>query len=240
MDENLKVLDELIRTSREYRDVIEDIESYNLSEELMNFTKNINRVIQNISDFIYNKRHDILFFYKIQKEKTIKDTSLCHDANYIFHTYQEYYDGLVDYIKKINEAIMSSSGISKEEYVNIIKKIDSVIEKDSSFLDSFEKKESNIDELIVNVECAIDLIPCLKKYRDNIDILTKIRTHNQDIKILFTKLYINSVVNFAYIMEDLITMSYDKIKYIIEGEKDDYENKPVTVGDPTSEGFKMW
>ena len=163
VDENLNTLDELVRTSREYRDILADIENFKYGERIAEFIERMDGSIKEIKDIIYDVRQEVLSFYKAQKEGNVKGTKESKDSNYFFHSYQEYYEGLIDYIKKINEAILKSNGVDNEEKINIIKKLDAVIEKDNQFKDSIEMKDCDLSELILNIETAIDVIPFLEK-----------------------------------------------------------------------------
>lgn len=227
MDENLNTLDELVRTSREYRDILSDIESFKIGEEVANFIERVDDGIKFIKDFIYGVRQDVLSFYKEQKEGNIKGTKPAKDSNYFFHSYQEYYDGLMDYIKKINEAILKSTALDNEEKINIIKKLDAVIEKDNQFKDSIELKESNLSELILNIETSVDVIPYLEKCKNNISTITKLRTLDDDIRIMFVRLYISSVTNFMLEIDSQIRDSFYKAKTLISPPSPEEENAVV-------------
>lgn len=215
MDENLNTLDELVRTSREYRDILADIENFKYGERIAEFIERMDGSIKEIKDIIYDVRQEVLSFYKAQKEGNVKGTKESKDSNYFFHSYQEYYEGLIDYIKKINEAILKSNGVDNEEKINIIKKLDAVIEKDNQFKDSIEMKECDLSELILNIETAIDVIPFLEKCKNNISTITKIRTLDEDIRVMFARLYTNSVTNFACEIEQQIRDSIYKAKTLV-------------------------
>ena len=215
MDENLNTLDELVRTSREYRDILADIENFKYGERIAEFIERMDGSIKEIKDIIYDVRQEVLSFYKAQKEGNVKGTKESKDSNYFFHSYQEYYEGLIDYIKKINEAILKSNGVDNEEKINIIKKLDAVIEKDNQFKDSIELKECDLSELILNIETAIDVIPFLEKCKNNISTITKIRTLDEDIRVMFARLYTNSVTNFAWEIEQQIRDSIYKAKTLV-------------------------
>lgn len=215
MDENLNTLDELVRTSREYRDILADIENFKYGERIAEFIERMDGSIKEIKDIIYDVRQEVLSFYKAQKEGNVKGTKESKDSNYFFHSYQEYYEGLIDYIKKINEAILKSNGVDNEEKINIIKKLDAVIEKDNQFKDSIEMKECDLSELILNIETAIEVIPFLEKCKNNISTIAKIRTLDEDIRVMFARLYTNSVTNFAWEIEQQIRDSIYKAKTLI-------------------------
>lgn len=239
MDENLNTLDELVRTSREYRDILADIENFKYGERIAEFIERMDGSIKEIKDIIYDVRQEVLSFYKAQKEGNVKGTKESKDSNYFFHSYQEYYEGLIDYIKKINEAILKSNGVDNEEKINIIKKLDAVIEKDNQFKDSIEMKECDLSELILNIETAIDVIPFLEKCKNNISTITKIRTLDEDIRVMFARLYTNSVTNFAWEIEQQIRDSIYKAKTLVTPPTPE-EGKKGVVCFTKDDELKIW
>ena len=238
MDENLNTLDELVRTSREYRDILADIENFKYGEQIAEFIERMDGSIKEIKDIIYDARQEVLSFYKAQKEGNVKGTKESKDSNYFFHSYQEYYEGLIDYIKKINEAILKSNGVDNEEKINIIKKLDAVIEKDNQFKDSIELKECDLSELILNIETAIDVIPFLEKCKNNISTITKIRTLDEDIRVMFARLYTNSVTNFAWEIEQQIRDSIYKAKTLVTPPSPEEEKSVVCF--TKEDELKIW
>ena len=238
MDENLNTLDELVRTSREYRDILADIENFKYGERIAEFIERMDGSIKEIKDIIYDVRQEVLSFYKAQKEGNVKGTKESKDSNYFFHSYQEYYEGLIDYIKKINEAILKSNGVDNEEKINIIKKLDAVIEKDNQFKDSIELKECDLSELILNIETAIDVIPFLEKCKNNISTITKIRTLDEDIRVMFARLYTNSVTNFAWEIEQQIRDSIYKAKTLVSPPSPEEEKSVVCF--TKEDELKIW
>ena len=238
MDENLNTLDELVRTSREYRDILADIENFKYGERISEFIERMDGSIKEIKDIIYDVRQEVLSFYKAQKEGNVKGTKESKDSNYFFHSYQEYYEGLIDYIKKINEAILKSNGVDNEEKINIIKKLDAVIEKDNQFKDSIELKECDLSELILNIETAIDVIPFLEKCKNNISTITKIRTLDEDIRVMFARLYTNSVTNFAWEIEQQIRDSIYKAKTLVTPPSPEEEKSVVCF--TKEDELKIW
>lgn len=238
MDENLNTLDELVRTSREYRDILADIENFKYGERIAEFIERMDGSIKEIKDIIYDVRQEVLSFYKAQKEGNVKGTKESKDSNYFFHSYQEYYEGLIDYIKKINEAILKSNGVDNEEKINIIKKLDAVIEKDNQFKDSIEMKECDLSELILNIETAIDVIPFLEKCKNNISTITKIRTLDEDIRVMFARLYTNSVTNFAWEIEQQIRDSIYKAKTLVTPPSPEEEKSGVCF--TKEDELKIW
>lgn len=238
MDENLNTLDELVRTSREYRDILADIENFKYGERIAEFIERMDGSIKEIKDIIYDVRQEVLSFYKAQKEGNVKGTKESKDSNYFFHSYQEYYEGLIDYIKKINEAILKSNGVDNEEKINIIKKLDAVIEKDNQFKDSIELKECDLSELILNIETAIDVIPFLEKCKNNISTITKIRTLDEDIRVMFARLYTNSVTNFAWEIEQQIRDSIYKAKTLVTPPSPEEEKSVVCF--TKEDELKIW
>lgn len=238
MDENLNTLDELVRTSREYRDILADIENFKYGERIAEFIERMDGSIKEIKDIIYDVRQEVLSFYKAQKEGNVKGTKESKDSNYFFHSYQEYYEGLIDYIKKINEAILKSNGVDNEEKINIIKKLDAVIEKDNQFKDSIEMKECDLSELILNIETAIDVIPFLEKCKNNISTIAKIRTLDEDIRVMFARLYTNSVTNFAWEIEQQIRDSIYKAKTLVTPPSPEEEKSVVCF--TKEDELKIW
>ena len=238
MDENLNTLDELVRTSREYRDILADIENFKYGERIAEFIERMDGSIKEIKDIIYDVRQEVLSFYKAHKEGNVKGTKESKDSNYFFHSYQEYYEGLIDYIKKINEAILKSNGVDNEEKINIIKKLDAVIEKDNQFKDSIEMKDCDLSELILNIETAIDVIPFLEKCKNNISTITKIRTLDEDIRVMFARLYTNSVTNFACEIEQQIRDSIYKAKTLVTPPSPEEEKSVVCF--TKEDELKIW
>lgn len=238
MDENLNTLDELVRTSREYRDILADIENFKYGERIAEFIERVEGSIKEIKDIIYDVRQEVLSFYKAQKEGNVKGTKESKDSNYFFHSYQEYYEGLIDYIKKINEAILKSNGVDNEEKINIIKKLDAVIEKDNQFKDSIEMKDCDLSELILNIETAIDVIPFLEKCKNNISTIAKIRTLDEDIRVMFARLYTNSVTNFAWEIEQQIRDSIYKAKTLVTPPSPEEEKSVVCF--TKEDELKIW
>ena len=238
MDENLNTLDELVRTSREYRDILADIENFKYGERIAEFIERMDGSIKEIKDIIYDVRQEVLSFYKAQKEGNVKGTKESKDSNYFFHSYQEYYEGLIDYIKKINEAILKSNGVDNEEKINIIKKLDAVIEKDNQFKDSIEMKDCDLSELILNIETAIDVIPFLEKCKNNISTIAKIRTLDEDIRVMFARLYTNSVTNFAWEIEQQIRDSIYKAKTLVTPPSPEEEKSVVCF--TKEDELKIW
>ena len=76
-------------------------------------------------------------------------------------------------------------------------------------------KECDLSELILNIETAIDVIPFLEKCKNNISTITKIRTLDEDIRVMFARLYTNSVTNFACEIEQQIRDSIYKAKTLV-------------------------
>ena len=169
MTDDNKVLEDLARCSREFRDITGKIDTVDIDVVITNYRKYISHIENDIKRWMLSSKDSIINFYSLIKNGDMKNKEIClPDTNYLIHSYQDYYAGLLSYLKEISNIVRKDFNPDKK--IELIRKLGLANSKDESFTDLCgEEKDVTFSDAILNIECILDLIETINTIKNDLD-----------------------------------------------------------------------
>lgn len=218
-DEN-KIIEDLKRCLSDFREFTEKLEIINISVVIGNHLQDLANVPTGLKDELYDSKEDIKKMYKIindnepESKKTVKVT----DVNYLIHSYHDYYEGLVSYLKEIRE----KSNDGKDNFnENIIEKIAIAKNKDEHFCDMcIEEKEELFKDAMKNIESALDYFEIVEEIKKDFNDLISARYSENNVRTASIIFFISSTVSFLYRVRGCISDSFYSLCSVMKNGND--------------------
>lgn len=200
--------------------------------------RNSDMTVDNLNDELtYYESLIPKFFSKTGEEQGIRKmyegveekserTLTCVDVTRSIPIYDEYLEGMTQYIKDIKE-----SGFDEDANLETLQAtFESVKDKDSLFIDSLfggatnKQEEMSVKEAAENIECLIEFIPHIQSMKQLCESVTEGVDKEPDgvKKELLNKtisMMIESVANYSYSMVKTIFETYDNIMSTLDAEE---------------------
>ena len=224
MTDDNKVLEDLARCSREFRDITGKIDTVDIDVVITNYRKYISHIENDIKRWMLSSKASIINFYSLIKNGDMKNKEIClPDTNYLIHSYQDYYAGLLSYLKEISNIVRKDFNPDKK--IELIRKLGLANSKDESFTDLCgEEKDVTFSDAILNIECILDLIETINTFKNDLDELIEREFSDEDVKKACLILFTNSTLTFVNKCIDTVYRTNYKMTDCVNGNETSDEN----------------
>lgn len=210
-----------------YYDSIEVDQLFNIDyDSIMHRISDMKESNDSFIDRVGNQKDLILNIYKVIKEKKYKGNKIKSpaDLNYVIHQYSEYYQGMLEYVTEIMQSLKKEEK-TESEYKEIASKIAIVYDKDSTYIESLQKKEEvSFEDGIIYIESIIDLKKMIEKFYEDIESLSKACSLNN----LYSRDYKNRILRALFM---LVIESFDNFLIYIKRTIQDILNEYKIIMD---------
>jgi hypothetical protein len=243
-DSNVTITDECLAETKTVINKLEkEFSEKNINESFLDIidNKRNNYVNENTCiETLVNELHDYRnlipeFFSKNGESKGIRAmyenvknpeyenrTIFSPDLNMSQKIYEEYVDGMVNFIKDLDKSVTENSNVEKfEEKLNLAKKNDKIFVESLFGGEHNSDIELSLNEAVQNLEILVDFIPKLDNIYDRCETLKEsVSSNNELVKESLNMLY-ESISNFCYNEVKNVIDTYYSINDIFTEEKVD-------------------
>ena len=241
-DSNVTITDECLaetktilkKLEKEFSDKNTNESFLDIIDSKRNGYVNETTCIETLTDELHNYRELIPeFFSKNGESKGIRSmyenmknpeyesrTIISPDLNMSQKIYEEYVDGMVNFIKDLDRSVTENSNVEKfEEKLNLAKKNDKIFVESLFGGENNSDIELSLNEAVQNLEILVDFIPKLDNIYNRCTTLKEsVSSDNELVKESLNMLY-ESISNFCYNEVKNIMDTYYSINDIFTEEK---------------------